>query len=85
MIMHDSTHSGDTNQNLEIINCRFICNLGKSATFRFKYGSPENVKYAMIDNTFWCAETSSSIVDSDIQGSVLLGYSHGNNNTDFNA
>lgn len=86
MIMHDSTHADDSlNQNLEINNCRFICNLGKSATFRFKYGTPANVKYAIIDNTFWCDETESSVVDAELNDSVLLGYSHGNNSDIFNA
>lgn len=86
MIIHDSTHANDAlNQNLEINNCRFICNLGKSATFRFKYGVPANVKYALINNTFWCEETSSSVVDAELNDAVLLGYSHGNNNSNFNA
>ena len=85
MIIHDSTASNPVNQNLEIKNCKFICNLGKSATFRFKYSNPSTVKYALIDNTFWCVETNSSIVDYELNNSIMLGYSHGNNNSQFNS
>ena len=85
MVIHDTTQSTTVNQNLDIIRCRFLCNLSKSATFRFKYGTTSDVKYAMIDNTFWCEETATPDVDAELNDSVLLGYSHGNNNSMFNA
>ena len=85
MIIHDSTRAADSvNQNLDIIGCRFLCNLGKAATFRFRYGTPANVKYALIDTTFW-SDSDGAVVDAVLNDSVLLGYSHGNNISDFNS
>lgn len=85
MIIHDSTRASDSvNQNLDIIGCRFLCNLGKAATISFRYGNPANVKYAMVGNSFW-SDSDGAAVDAVLNDAVLLGYSHGNNISDFNS